>query len=249
MAYVEAHMARRTSKPKRATAEATTSRALKRLTDDFTEWRYQSEAPRNAYVWITIMSLGGLALGAGVYAYWLADNPIAYAPYILAAGVVLVAAYLFLGAPELSVLRVGELGVGVESDDKVERSYWHEVESVSLRDGTLIVKTAVRTIQVPSKEHAGAARRIVAEALARLPKRVELADEEISSLGTPHVGEGEKLDIEPPQVTNDRCAASDKPLTFEKDVRVCGRCAAFYHKSAVPSRCVACGKKLKRDAA
>lgn len=242
-------MARRTQKPKRATPVAAgRSRALKRLGDDFAEWRYQSEAPSNAYLWITIMSLGGLALGAGVYAYWLTDSNIAYAPYILAAGVVLIAAYLLLGSPDVSVLRVGELGVGLEADDKVERSYWHEVESVSLKDGVLIVKTAVKPIRVSLKEHAAAARRIVAEALARVPKRVELGDEEVSQLGLPRTGEGDKLDIEPPQVTNDRCAASDKPLTFEKDVRLCGRCAAFYHKSAIPSRCVECGKKLKSAA-
>jgi hypothetical protein len=40
--------------------------------------------------------------------------------------------------------------------------------------------------------------------------------------------------------------STDEPLTFEKDVRMCDRCGAPYHKAGVPKRCAGCGAKLRR---
>jgi hypothetical protein len=243
-------MARKTKKKTRATTPADKSRALKRLTEPFSEWRFEAEAASNAVAWIVIMSLGGLALGAGVYANWIANAPIMYAPYILAGGVVLVAAYLMLGPNEGSALRVGELGVGVERDEKVDRTHWYDIESVSLHADTLsLATTGKTTISVSLKLHPAAARRIVAEALARFPKRVSLGDEEVAKIGQPKTGEGQKQDIDPPQVTGELCAASAKPLSIERDVRMCTRCGAMYHKSAVPARCVECSRKLSGEPA
>ena len=39
---------------------------------------------------------------------------------------------------------------------------------------------------------------------------------------------------------------SYETLTFERDVRMCRRCGAIFHRAEVPRRCIECGKKLKR---
>ncbi len=89
-------------------------------------------------------------------------------------------------------------------------------------------------------------RRIVAEANERITDRVELDDNDLSTIGRPSSSEGRKVPAEAPQVTSERCRASDQPLTFEEDVRLCGRCAVAYHKQHTPRSCQACGRKLKR---
>ena len=53
------------------------------------------------------------------------------------------------------------------------------------------------------------------------------------------------MEAEPPQITSMHCHASDKPLTVERDARMCARCGALYHRTAIPRRCVECGKKLR----
>jgi hypothetical protein len=135
--------------------------------------------------------------------------------------------------------------VGLEEDDKVSRTRWYEVERVTLSDGLLRVITAGKPLSLKVSLYGGAARRLVSEALKRIPKRVEIDDADIAAIGKPRATEGEPVEAEPPQVTLQRCRASKRAITFEKDARLCGRCGALYHRAEIPRRCLECGKKLK----
>lgn len=223
-------------------------KALARLDADFEEWRFTPNAGAGAYVWVVVMSLGGIALGVGVYAMFLRGElaePIDWAPYVFAVGAVLVVAYLLFGQQERPTLRVGQLGVGSEKEGRVTRAAWYELKSVTLRHDMLRLDTGGKPINVPIGAHAGAARRILSEALKRIPKRVELDDEDQMRVGRPRQADGEVVEAEPPQITSMRCHASDKPLTVERDARMCARCGALYHRTAIPRRCKECGKKFR----
>ncbi len=225
----------RRAKPKSAT--------LRKLDDVEREWRFEPSAGGLQVVGVVVMSLGGLALGAGVYAGLILEDgsPTSkFGPYLLAAGIVLLALYFFFGRGGAQPIRVGDLGVGTEDGDDVHRVAWYQIQSVSRVEGALKLKPVGRAIVVPLAIHPAAARRIAAEAKARIPERCE-----IEGLGKPSADDPQ-VEVEPPQVTNLRCAASDTALSIEKDVRICGACGAVYHRKHVPSVCVECGRSFAR---
>lgn len=196
-----------------------------------------------------MMSLGGVALGIGVYGRFVREEPIEWAPYVIALGAVLIIAYLLFGRGGDGPLYVGDLGIGMGRDGKITRTRWYELHAVSVGGAQLRLETRGKPVLVSLAAHTPAARRIVHEAMKRIPKRTEIDDADLERLGLgdggPRSGEGQTVIAEAPQVTLLRCLASDEPLTFEKDVRMCRRCTAFYHRLNVPRRCVECGKKLK----
>lgn len=226
------------------------ARRLRRLDETLAEWRYEPKASRGAIAAVVALSLGGVSLGMGVYAQWLRDEalePLSYGPYLLVAGVALLIGYMVLSRDLPGVLRVGDLGVGVEGTGaKITRTPWYELSSISLADDTLRVESDSLALALPLREQGAAVRRIVAEASERIPKRVDVHEEDLERIGEPRSAEGEPQSVEPPQVTGQSCMSSDQPLTFEKDVRMCARCGALYHKTGVPKRCAGCGVKLRR---
>jgi hypothetical protein len=232
----------------RAAKSGRSVRPLRRLDERFGDRRFEPTSSQQEYLGIVLMSLGGVAMGVGVYAMWLRDDtlePITWAPYAIALGFALVAAYFLFGQAMSMILRVGELGLGPEKDGKVTRTFWYQLDEINMSGEALRIVSDGKSWTVPLKGHAAAARRVVAEALKRIPKRVELSDEELDLIGDPKASEGTKMNAEPPQVTQLKCAASDRELTFEADVRMCRRCAALYHHSEVPRRCTSCGKRLR----
>jgi hypothetical protein len=64
--------------------------------------------------------------------------------------------------------------------------------------------------------------------------------------GLPALGEndGEVLTVESLQVAGRYCAASDRPISFERDARLCPQCCEVYLKSEVPRKCVTCEADL-----
>ena len=194
------------------------------------------------------MSFGAVALGMASYAMLMRDaelEPIPYMPYMLVVGAALVLAYLMFGQQSSLVVRVGELGVGVEDNDKVLRTSWWQIESVTVEGSVLSLKTTGKPIHLNLSHHGSAAARLIAEASKRIPERLELDDSDMAKIGAPNNTDGEPLEVDAPQVTGERCRATEQPLTFEKDVRMCNRCGTLYHRSGVPTRCAECGKKLK----
>lgn len=223
-------------------------RVLRRLNDAFTEWRFEPAVGGTQYLGVVLLSLGAVAMGAALFGLlWTknAEGPGAYATYIFAAGALLLAIGLMVNQPGARPLRVGLFGIGFEQDGKTTRMRWHEVDRITLTHQALQVQGAGKPLTLSLKMHGPAARRIVAEAVERMPSRLELDDNDLSTIGKARPGEGAKVAAEPPQVTAERCRASDEPLTFEEDVRLCGRCGIPYHKQHVPRRCRDCDFKLQ----
>ncbi len=223
------------------------SRALARLTDRFEELRFEPEASMRELVAVILLSFGALSLGAGIYAqwFWRAAEAPAYAPALLLAGVAMLLGYGYYAPRAVSAVIVGQLGVGVEQDGQVRRWAWCEVQQLTLVHGALLLETAGKPLQIIVKEHPAAARCIVDEGLARIPKRVAITEDDASAVGARAGTEGELRTAEAPQVTERHCRATDRLLNIERDVRMCVRCGALYHQKGVPRRCLECRRILR----
>ena len=242
---------KRAPKAAKPSAERATSPALRRLDEAFEERRYEPAASGRQYLGVVLMSLGAIALGAGFFAVFLrADDapPLDWAPWLLAAGAVLLVVHFILGQAAQPVVRVGELGIAVEEGERLARTAWFQIERISFDGANLTVKPPLAALVLPLSAHGPAAQRIVAEALVRIPDRTEIDEGELGVIEAAKGESGERVLAEPPQVTDMQCAASARPLTFERDVRMCGRCGVFYHRAAVPLRCIECSRKLRKAA-
>jgi hypothetical protein len=227
-------------------------KALRRFDEELSERHFVARPSRRQWLARAALGLGGVALGAVTYAWTLRDpalGPLVPAPYLAVGGAALLAAYAFLAGAREARLRVGDLGVGVElGDGKVARTAWYELARVALAQGELLLekKESGEPVRVSLEGHRAAARAILGEALVRVPKRVALSDDEVRSVGQAGPSDGAVVPVESLQVAGRRCRATDKPLTFEKDVRLCARCGVPYHRSAIPAKCLECGRRLKK---
>jgi hypothetical protein len=229
-----------------ARAEVKTSSFLERRSEARSELRF---LPRNgpaAAISVLAMSLGALAVGAGVYGKFLRDAAVGSHPWstwLLVGGAVAFGAAALLGAMPAMPARVGDAGVGVERGGDVDRLAWFEVDSVGVTAGALVVRGARSSLSLKLSAHPEAAARIVAEAKRRIPAKVgDVAG--VPSGASGGEGSAEKLALEPLQLAGARCAASDRIIALDKDGRLCGRCGQRYHKDAVPKACVSCEAPL-----
>ena len=71
---------------------------------------------------------------------------------------------------------------------------------------------------------------------------------ELATLPEPKDLDGELVLLEGVQVAGRHCAASGKPISFERDARLCSNCAQVYLKDAVPKKCVTCEQDLGSSA-
>jgi hypothetical protein len=69
-----------------------------------------------------------------------------------------------------------------------------------------------------------------------------------SLLPKPKETDGQLVPLEGLQVAGRHCAATDKPISFERDARLCPNCAEVYLKDAVPKECVTCEHELGNSA-
>ncbi len=241
-------MAERSSKRKRAGRTKADSKESALWTSEQarSERRFEPKAGAAALASVIAMSLGAVAVGAGVYGQWLRDaergsHP--WAVYLLGAGSVVLLGVAVLGQRTPPVIRVGDAGVGREGDGgEITRIAWCDVTRLTLSASALTVESHGRAITVPVDLQGVAAARVLAEARRRIPAKAE--DIDPGPLPAVEEGAGELIALEPPQVAGARCHASDKLIAFEKDARVCGRCGAVYHKEHVPNRCTACDASL-----
>src|SRR5690606_6850458 len=69
-------------------AMTTTKKAKKKGTEkrERTERRFEAESTHASRLTTLTGMAGGLALGAGVYAQWVREDPLSFAPYLVAAG-------------------------------------------------------------------------------------------------------------------------------------------------------------------
>ncbi len=216
------------------------------------ERRFQPRPSASVSVVYAIGAIGAAAMGAGVWSEFgstvheLTPNGAAPAPYILAAGAVLVGIAIWIGTSGEPPLRVGDGGVALERAG-VRRIRWCDIERVAMTDKAVRVTGkddggAAVTITASLTAHPQAAAWIVKEARERVPGVVDVADD--APLAEVRTSAGEALPLDPPQVVGKHCAASGTVIAYEPDARVCPRCERVYHKAHVPDAC-ACGASLE----
>jgi len=206
------------------------------------ERRFVAEPSERSNYQALVGGLGAAALGAGAYATWVPDAPMAIAPYLFGAGTLALIVSFVMGSADTMPLRVGEAGVAVErGGDQPERIGWFEVEKIALEgNDRVVVEGGNKRIVAPAGHHPQAAGWILKEALARIPKRVTVEGakrEELARAATDH---SEVVKLEPMQVTGRRCKASNVIISFERDARTCNNCGEVYDKKHVPEKCLTC---------
>ena len=213
------------------------------------ERRFAAEASYASRIAIVVGMAGSLALGAGMYGQWVRDEPLWYAGYLVAAGALALGGALFRTGADLGALRVGEAGIGLEKNNDLVRVLWCDVEKVSLEGRKLSVRGKQTSIAIPRDAFPQAIPVLLAEAGRRVPDVVKLSRSEVDALGTASESAGEVATIEEVQVTGRHCRASGKPISFERDARLCPNCYEVYLKDQVPKKCMTCEQELGSRAA
>jgi hypothetical protein len=215
------------------------------------ERRFHPLAATRPPVVYLVGALGALAMGAGAWGQFGAlvheggPEPLAFSPYILAAGALLVGLAIWIGTSGEPSLRVGDAGIAVEKGG-LKRMPWYAIDRIEWREETVRVTGkdetgAALAINASLKSQPQAAAWIVKEARERVPAVVDVPED--ATLPDARASGGEQLPLEPPQVVGKHCASSGKVIAYEPDARVCTRCERVYHKSSVPSTCE-CGASL-----
>lgn len=187
--------------------------------------------------------LGCAALGAGVYAVWLAPSASAAGWPLLLVGLVL-AGVALVASPQPVAVRVGELGIIVGDPAEAQRLPWHEISALRVSGGNLQLESRQGALSLPLAVHGRAAARILAEAAARIGRRVDVSPKAHERLPQLADAEGERVPAARLQLAGQKCMASGVSITFESDARLCAGCAALYHASHVPAACVGCERAL-----
>ena len=219
------------------------------------ERRFVAQSAFNPWLVRILGGLGATALGAGTWGYvyghvFEADEKLKPIPsYLIAAGAVLTGATIWVGTSSETPLRVGAPGIAMEKGE-VRRMPWSNVSQISWESGNLALVVAGKdesgspwTFKVPVKAHPEAAGWIVKEALARIPKVVDISELVLGKLPGANPHAGMLIDLEPLQVVGKKDAITGKTISYEPDARVCPRCERVYFKRTIPKRCK-CGNAL-----
>lgn len=187
---------------------------------------------------------GALVLGAGVYAQWIKEVPLDYAPYLVAAGSLVLGAAMWFGDSTGLPVRVGDAGVAFEKGNEITRLAWCDVESITVEGKTLIIRGDGLKLELPLDAHKLAASWILKEAARRVPDVLDVKGSVADALPAPKDSDGEAMEVTDVQVAGKRCRASDTLIAFEKDARLCPTCGEVYHRDHVPKTCETCDEAL-----
>lgn len=188
--------------------------------------------------------VSALVLGAGVYSQWLSDNPRAIAPYLFGAGAIGLGAALWFGDAGALPVRVGDAGIAVEKGSELVRLAWCDLERVWSERGELVAKGKELTLRIPIAAHRTAVAWILSEGTQRVPTVMDVKRQSLAQLPEPKESDGALVPIDGLQIAGRHCAASGKPVSFERDARLCPNCGQVYLKDQVPARCVTCDAPL-----
>lgn len=208
------------------------------------ERRFQPEQTRTTRGALIAGLVGSLVLGAGVYGLWVRESPLDYASYLVASGAIALAVSLWVGETSTGPFRVGDVGVAREKGSDLVRTLWCDVERIHVDKGQLVVQGKETTIKLPLAGQRVAAAWVLKEAARRVPDALDVKRSLVDELPEPKDSDGESLVIGAFQVAGRHCAATDKPIAFERDARLCPNCAETYLKDHVPKRCSTCGATL-----
>jgi hypothetical protein len=226
------------------TATKKARKAAAALKRERKERRFTPEATYASRVTTYVGMASALALGAGVYAQWLTDNPLPYAPYLLGLGSLGFLGSLWKGSGEVGRVRVGDAGVALETQGDLVRILWCDIERVSIDAGKVQVKGKQASIGFPADAHPKALAWLLSEGGRRVPDVLAVKRAEIEALPEPKELDGELVTIEELQVTGRHCRATDKAIAFERDARLCPNCGESYLKDHVPKKCLTCQAEL-----
>jgi hypothetical protein len=221
-----------------------TSKALELGDSERLERRFSPAAGAEGRLSFALTMLGALLLGAAFYGAVLAAVP--GSGYVFVGGVLLASIGVLWGARPPAVVRIGDPGVALEGGEEVTRLAWHQLESGRVQGRQLVLQGASQSLAIPLASQGQAARHVIAEAARRIPGRVEVSSAALDRLPALDANAGALVPLLGFQVTGRRCMASDTPITFEADARLCQNCGALYHVRHVPDACVACAARLER---
>lgn len=204
------------------------------------ERRFAPKLSGGALLSVLVASLGFVAAGAGVFGQFLREGgPHPYAIYLLIGGGVVAVAGVMLGQKPAQPVRAGDAGVAVENaDGSVTRLGWHELDRVRLEKGVLLFAgSAGKNVAIDTTVFPDAG----SVALEELRKRrADLATDITEKIEPSGAIAASWVDVEPLQLAGERCKASGKVISLEKDGRSCARCGEVYHRESVPERCLTC---------
>jgi hypothetical protein len=192
--------------------------------------------------------LGALALGAGVWGQWISETPHSYSPFLFGGGAVALGVSLWFGDAGAVPVRIGDAGIALERGTELTRLAWCDLETIEVSGKVLNVKGKNATFAIPIAAQPVAVAWILAEGTRRVPDVMNVKKSDLTGLPEPKDLDGEMVPLEGVQVAGRHCAATDKPIAFERDARLCPNCAQVYLKDAVPKKCVTCEKDLGASA-
>jgi hypothetical protein len=209
-----------------------------------TERRFEPEQTQTNNLAVIGGMVGALGLGAGVYSQWIQDPPLGFASWLVAGGALVLGGALWFGDAGAVPVRVGDAGLAIEKGTELSRLAWCDIERIYTEKNELVIKGDQLTLTLPLKAHARAAAWVLSEAARRLPDVLDVHRKLADELPKPRETDGTVVKIDSLQIAGRNCAASDKPIAFERDARLCPNCAEVYHKDHVPKKCATCENDL-----
>ncbi len=214
------------------------------------ERRFSAEQTQSTKLAAIGGMLGAAVLGAGVYGQWLRSwategtTELPYARYLVAGGAVVLGVALWLSDAGGSTIRIGDAGVGLEKGSELVRLAWCDMTRVYVEGGKLVLEGEETTLSISLGPNRTAVAWILKEGTLRVPDAMDVKRRDADGLPDPKDTDGELVPMLPVQVAGRHCKASGKPISFEKDARLCPNCAEVYHRAEVPKKCATCGEDI-----
>ncbi|MEZ4219593.1 MAG: hypothetical protein R3B13_01610 [Polyangiaceae bacterium] len=212
------------------------------------ERRFAADSMQSSKGSALLGAAGALALGAGVYAKWIREQPLDYGTYLVAGGAIVLGAAMWFGDVSGTPVRVGDGGVVVERGSDVVRIMWCDVERIRKVGNNLVVTSEGTNLEIPINAHKLAIAWILKEAAERVPDVLDVKPSAVDGLPEPRDTDGERIVVKDLQIAGRRCRSSDKLITLERDARVCANCGEVYHHQHIPTRCETCESDLGKRA-
>jgi hypothetical protein len=216
----------------------------KKSTRQRKERRFVPEATQGSKLVAIVGMVGALIAGAGVYGQWLREEPLNYAPYLVAVGFVVLGISLWFTDLGLLPVRVGDAGVAVEKGSDLVRLAWCDMNRIFVEKDKLVLDGEELALDIPIKGQPRAVAWILSEASHRVPDAMDVKRSVVDELPAPKDSDGELLTIESVQVTGRHCKGCGKVVSFEREARLCPVCAEVYHQEHLPKKCATCDSEI-----